>query len=120
LFAFWLIDADDLYLPYSIWWPRSIILAIWLGWLYFVKNRLWFLKRIDADPDYLFVTNYWTTVRYPWTDVAQLQEVPKWRYRLMQLQLKAPGRFGQVITFLPGSNFQNWMEENGKAGLIQG
>ncbi|MCB0532084.1 MAG: hypothetical protein KDD14_07780 [Saprospiraceae bacterium] len=116
--AIWLIDGEDLYLSYSIWWPRLIILLIWIGWLYVVKTRFWPLKRIDADPEHLFVTNYWTTVRYPWTDVAQLKEIPKWHYRLVQLELKAPGRFGQVITFLPGSRFQPWMETQGKAGLI--
>jgi hypothetical protein len=118
LLALWLISAEELYLPYSVWWPRISILVIWVAWLIFVKTRLWPLKRIDADAEYLWVTNYWTTVRYPWTEVLQLKEVKKWRYRLMELQLKAPGRFGQTISFMPGSNFQNWMEEQGKAGLI--
>jgi hypothetical protein len=119
LLAFWLIDEDDLYLNYTIWWPRLIILAIWLGWLFFVKTRLWLLKRIDADPEHLFVTNYWTTVRYPWADVEQLEITPKWRYRLAELRLKAPGRFGQTLVFLPGSGFENWMTENGKARLLR-
>ncbi len=113
LLAFGLTDEEELYLSYSIWWPRALTALIWFGWLIFVWRVLWPLKRIDADDTHLFVTDYWTTVRYPWTDVESLQEFKLLRRPAIRMQLKAPGRFGQSIVFLPGSHFRSWMEEKG-------
>ncbi len=118
LVALWVTTEEDLYLPYSVWWPRGIALALWLGWLYYVRAMLWPLKRIDADDAHLYVTNYWVTVRYPWTDVERLEEVKKVGRRFVLLHLKAPGRFGQVIRFLPGSRYQEWMQEHEKGHLL--
>ncbi len=118
LLAFWLIDPDDLYLNYSIWWPRILLGLLWLAWLFFIWKKLFPLKRIDADSSHLFVTNYWITVRYPWTDVAGMQP-GKWLGRpAISLQLNAPGRFGRNINFFPGSHFREWLEAQGKLGLL--
>lgn len=114
LLAFWLIDEEELYLPYSVWWPRTILAVFWLAWLYFVKHSLWPLKRIDADHTYLSVTNYWTTARYPWTDIERLEKRKLLGRQAFCFHLKAPGYFGQEIRFLPASHFFTWMEENGK------
>ena len=80
---------------------------------------LWPLKRLDANAEHIFVTNYWVSVRYPWADVEQFSETKVWFRRLMQLRLKAPGRFGQEMVFIPGSSFRKWMEEQGKSRLIK-
>ncbi|MFN0014785.1 MAG: hypothetical protein ACKVU2_09585 [Saprospiraceae bacterium] len=118
MFALWITTEEDLYLPYSVWWPRAIVMAIWAVWLLFVYIMLCPLKRIDADDAYLYVTNYWVTVRYPWTDVERFEDVKKMGRRFVLLRLKAPGRFGQVIRFMPGSRFEEWMEENGKKVFV--
>lgn len=118
LIVLWVTADDDLYLPYSIWWPRAIISTIWLGWLVYVKTMLWPLLRLDADDAYLYATNYWVTVRYPWTDVARVEEIKKLGRRFAVLHLKAPGRFGQSLRFLPGSRYRQWMHENDKDHLL--
>ena len=118
LLAFWLTDEEDLYLPYPAIWPRSILAVVWLVWIFYVRRTLWPLKRIDADDTHLYVTNYWTTLRYPWTDVESLTERKLGRRAVVALRLKAPGRFGQDILFLPGSHYRAWMEENGKQYLL--
>jgi len=114
LLAFWLTDEEELYLPISIQWPRIAMLLVWLGWLLFVRRTLWRLKRVDADDLHLYVTDYWTTVRYPWQDVARTEEKKRLGRRVVNFWLKAPGRFGQVISFLPGSTYDDWMKENGQ------
>jgi hypothetical protein len=111
LLAFWLIDEDDLNLSYPVLWPRLILLILWLGWLYFVWRTLWRLKRVDADDTHIFVTNYWQTVRYPWSDVEQIEEKKRLGRRVVNFWLKAPGRFGQIISFLPSSFFDEWMSK---------
>lgn len=111
LLAFWLTDEEELYLPFSAIWPRYALLLLWLSWLWFVRRTLWRLKRVDADDTHLYVTNYWTTVRYPWHDVERWEEKKRLGRRIVNIWLKAPGRFGQVISFLPGSEYDEWMKK---------
>ncbi len=118
LLAFWLTDEDDLYLPYPVIWPRSILVVLWLGWLWYIWRYLWPLKRLDATDTHLFVTNYWTTVRYPWSDVEGISDKKLGRRSVAALRLKAPGRFGQEILFIPGTHYQTWMEEHEKQHLL--
>jgi hypothetical protein len=107
--AFWLIDDEDMYLSFPILWARLALLAVFIGWLWLVRRTLWRLRRVDADDTHIFVTDYWTAVRYPWTDVAQIEEKKRGGRRIVQFQLRAPGRFGQSISFLPSSFFDEWM-----------
>ena len=119
LLAFWLIDEGDLYLPYPVWWPRVISLLLWLGWLFFVWRSLWPLKRIDADAGHIQITNYWTTARYPWSDIDRFEKRKHLGRQAFCLHLKAPGYFGQHILFFPASHFFQWMEENGKLEYLE-
>ena len=116
--ALWVTTEEDLYLSYPIWWPRLAVVAIWLGWLLYAYKSLWPLKRIDADDTHLYVTNYWLTVRYPWTDVERMEEVKRMGRRTVLLHLKASGRFGRIIQFLPGSRYREWLEEHAKGALF--
>ena len=99
------VPADELYLPFPAWWLRVTAILTFFAWLYWAKNTIWRLKRVDADETHLFVTNYWHTVRYPWTDVAEISESKRMGKRLVHIHLKAPGRFGQVISFLPANHY---------------
>jgi len=110
--AFLLTDAEEWYLPFSVWWLRGLIILLWASWLYFVWRILWRLLRVDGDDIYLYVTNYWTTVRYPWTDIARVEAQKRWGRRVVHLHLRAAGRFGQRISFLPGSAYAVWMQEH--------
>lgn len=118
LLAFWLTPEDELYLPFPLLWLRIALTLVWGGWLLYVRRALWPLKRIDADDAHIYVTNYWTTIRYPWADVAQMSEAKNFGHKLVRMQLKAPGRFGQTIAFLPGSHYREWLEEHEKRYLL--
>ena len=110
LAAFVLIPEEELYLSFPAVWARLVIAAIWLLWIFFMYRTLWRLHRIDADGAYVYVTNYWTVARYPWNDVEKFTESRHLGRRIAHLHLRAPGRFGQKISFLPSSNFNTWME----------
>lgn len=119
LLALLVTNEEEVYLPYSLWWPRAITMAFWVLWLIYVFRVLWRLKRIDADDAHLYVTNYWVTYKYPWTDVERLEDARRLlSRRVVHLWLKAPGRFGQKIVFLPGSHYWEWMREHGKEALL--
>lgn len=109
--AFWLIDEDDLNLTTSVWVPRTVVVLVLAGWILLVRRTIWRLKRVDVDDTHLYVTNYWTTVRYPWQDVERMEEKKRLGRRIVHFWLKASGRFGQVVSFLPGSNFDEWNKE---------
>ncbi|HRI58242.1 MAG TPA: hypothetical protein PK228_00895 [Saprospiraceae bacterium] len=110
LAAFWLTDEEELYLPFHVLWPRLLLLAVLAGWLWLMQRTLWRLKRVDADDIHIYVTNYWTTLRYPWHDVESIEEKTRLNRRIVNFRLRAPGRFGQVISFLPSSFFDEWMK----------
>jgi hypothetical protein len=116
LLTFWLVEEDDLSLPFSVLWPRLLVLLLMVLWLLFIQRSFWRLKRVDADDTHIYVTNYWTTLRYPWTDVARIEEKKRLNRRVVNFWLRAPGRFGQVISFLPGSFFDEWMAERKRTG----
>lgn len=118
LLAFWLTDEEELYLPFPLLWVRLGLLMLWLLWFLLVRRTIWRLKRVDADDTHLYVTNYWTTVRYPWQDVARLEEKKRAGRRIVTFVLKSSGRFGQKISFLPGSSYNTWMEEHGKKAFL--
>jgi hypothetical protein len=119
LITFLLIPEEDLYLSFPILWARLFLFALWLGWLLLVRRTLWRLKRVDAGDTHFFVTNYWITVRYPWTDVEKVENIRRLGRKLVTIHLKAPGRFGQKITFLPGDRFEAWMAERGMASVAE-
>ena len=111
--ALLLIPGEDLYLPFSAWWGRLVALAAFAGWIYWIKNTIWRLKRVDADASHVYVTNFWHTVRYPWTDVENISESRRAGRRLIHLELKAPGRFGRVVSFLPARHYDELRQQLG-------
>ncbi len=112
LLTFWLIPGEELYLPFPVMWGRLFVFTLWLGWLFLMYRTLWKLKRVDANATHFFVTNYWLTVRYPWTDAEKTEAKNRMGRRIINIHLRAPGRFGQIISFLPGSRFEEWKKEH--------
>lgn len=109
--ALLLIPEEELLLSFPALYARVFSLLLLLGWLLLIKRSVWRLKRIDANQTHFFVTNYWQTARYPWTDVEKIFETQRMGRRLVHFQLKAPGRFGQVISILPASNYEELMQQ---------
>lgn len=109
--AFILIDEENLYLPIPALPVRIIAVIIWFVWLAILKRTLWRLKRVDADDNFMYVSNYWQTVRYPWQDLADVEEKKRLNRQIVNFNLKQPGRFGQKISFLPGSAYADWKKQ---------
>ncbi|MEY3241000.1 MAG: hypothetical protein RIR11_2438 [Bacteroidota bacterium] len=109
--VFWLTPEDDLYLSYPALWARLGITAVLAGWIYFMYNTLTRLRRVDADDTHLYVTDYWKTARYPWSEVEKKTESKRLGRRIASFHLKGAGIFGSKISFLPAKHFSQWMSE---------
>jgi len=116
--AFWLTEEEYLRTAIPIFWIRLALLALLLGWIVLVRRTLWRLRRVDADSTFIYVTNYWLAVRYPWQDVERLSAKVYAGRKIMHIWLKAPGRFGQKISFLPGIHLGEWLDAHSKQHLL--
>jgi hypothetical protein len=65
--------------------------------LYFTLMRL---KRVEKDHEFLYVTNYIKTLRYPLQDIDYISETNLILLHLGHIALKSPGLFGKRITFV--------------------
>ena len=108
LLAFLLIPGEELLLPFPVLWGRIAVFFVWIGWFLLVRRTLWRLKRVDVNAHYLFVTNYWVTLRYPWSEVESMDEVRRAGRRVVNVGLRASGRFGRKISFLPNDRYDEW------------
>jgi hypothetical protein len=58
------------------------------------------LKRIEWDADFLYATNYFKTVRYPWHNLAGFQQSRFLLLTFVTVELREPGTFGRTIRFI--------------------
>jgi hypothetical protein len=118
--AFYLTEENEMLFPLvPVIWARIGIVVVMLLWMFLLYRTLWRLKRVDADTQHLYVTNYWHTVRYPWIDVESLEVKNRLGRHVWQIVLKAPGRFGQTIYFFPSAQTAGFVEALGVQGLLK-
>lgn len=78
--------------------------------LYFTLIQL---KRVEFDQHYLYVTNYFKTVRYRINDIDYISETNLALVHLGHIHLKARGIFGRKITFLQSrQKFEDYVKAN--------
>lgn len=80
-----------------------------LAFLYFTLLRL---KRVEIDEDFVYVTNYLRTYRYPFHNIASIREHKFLLFHLATIRFKEKGSFGKKIHFLESRiKFQNALED---------
>ena len=58
------------------------------------------LKRVEMDEEFVYVTNYFKTFRYPYHNVKKMEESDYLFFRSMHLHFHQPGSFGKKVTFI--------------------
>lgn len=88
----------------------TAFLVAGLLFFYFTVLRL---KRVEIDEQFLYVTNYFKHVRYPFHQVASIK-VTDWRlFRTVSIQLRTKGSFGSSVVFIPtGRVFEEFVENH--------
>ena len=70
------------------------------------------LKRVELDEDYLYVTNYFKTARYPYHNVKKMVSSDFLFIKLVSIHLKAGGIFGKRMRFLASKHrFNSFFEK---------
>ena len=98
---------------------------IWVGLLLIlgsgfalIKLLLWKFYRIDLDKKYVYVSNYFKTYRYPYSEIESVTDSKTLPGRVFLITLKSKGTFGRHIYFLAAQSlWQDFLAEN--PGLIQ-
>lgn len=82
------------------WIFKGGVLAFFILGALILYFTLMQLKRVEFDREYLYVTNYFKTVRYPLEDIEFVSETNLIAFHLGHVRLKASGVFGRKIHFL--------------------
>lgn len=80
-----------------------------LAVLYFTLLRL---KRVEIDPNFVYVTNYLKTYRYPFHNIESVRETNLYVFYLATIRFKEKGSFGKKIHFIESRvKFLNILDE---------
>lgn len=98
---------------------------IWLGLLLIlgsgfllIKLLLWRFYRVDMDSRFIYVSNYFKTYKYPFSEVESFSDSKTLPGRVFCIKLKSKGSFGQYIYFLAAQAlWLDFLKEN--PGLIE-
>ena len=89
-------------------------LAIFIATFIFIFWKTLFrLKRVDADNEFVYVTNFFKAVRYPHAEIEKIEVDKGLIFTFGTVVLHGKGRFGQRILFLCSRRrFDVFLEEN--------
>lgn len=79
---------------------KWVMLGIYLSGLAILYFTLFQLKRVELDDEYLYVTNYFKTYRYPFSSIRKTETSQFLFLALGIIHLTAKGKFGRRITFI--------------------
>ncbi len=77
----------------------GIILILGTG-IAFIRFILWRVYRVDMDNRYVYVSDYFKTYKYTYTDIEQIRDSSLMPGRIFVIRLKSKGSFGREISFL--------------------
>lgn len=93
---------------------------IWIGLLIIlgsgftlIKWLLWRFYRVDLDHRYLYISNYFSTYKYPLSDIESIVPSATFPTRIFCIVLKSKGTFGKKIWFLASQTlWQDYLLEH--------
>src|SRR5690606_31379724 len=77
----------------------AMAITLFCGWL-LGKLLLWRIYRIDMDDQFMYVSNYFSTYKYPFSEIDAVVPSSIWPSGIFRIELKGKGRFGKNIYFL--------------------
>ena len=85
-----------------------LFLVSGIALFYFTLLRL---KRVEMDEHFIFVTDYFKHVRYPYHNIEKIEESELSFLKVVSIHLKTPGSFGKTIRFVASRRYRNFWEK---------
>lgn len=107
----WIITFG--FITYSFWTGSCAVYGV-TKWLVLVCligcsfYLLWFssrLKKVKLEGKYLIVSDYRTEELIPLSQIEEVKETRLWNPKLIKLNLKRPGKWGNEIVFIAPLGF---------------
>jgi len=90
----------------------GLILVLGSGFV-FIWYVLWRFYRVDMDGRYVYISNYFKTFKYPYSDIESIRSSTVLPGRIFVIQLKSKGSFGKEIRFLASQKlWSDFLEEH--------
>lgn len=97
---------------------KSSLLVGYLLFLLIFYKTIMTLKRVDADREYLYVSNYFKTYRYQLSDIQTIEEIDFGVVLILKVILKNQGAFGDKIPFiLNRPTFDDYIENHPESSV---
>ena len=97
--AVWIIEPDEFAMGTAMMW-RVGILIFYLIFGLIIYFTIWKLRRVEFDDDFLYVSNYFKTLRIPFDQILTIHTKPIFNKTICSISLKHKGSFGQKISCL--------------------
>ena len=94
-------SASPYLFGYPIFYVRLAATVLLLSGALFLYWAVMGLKRVELTEDFVYVTNYRKAFRYPWHNVARIEQRDYLLFHPIDIYFHKPGFFGKKITFLP-------------------
>lgn len=99
---------------------RLAVLAFILGGIIFFYFTFLRLRRVDADDQYIYVTNYFKTYRYTFDSIEKFQVYDHFLFKAVHILLHEKGKFGKRMIFLPKKvHFDRFVKSTGLEKLLE-
>ena len=80
---------------FKIAWTLGFFLVLGTIWL-----TLWKLRRVEVDTDFVYITDYFKTARYPFHNIEKVSSQSLGIFQLGVITYKVPGIFGKKSYFI--------------------
>jgi len=110
-----LFAQTDFYGRLSVGTVKIVFILVFLIGLFIWWKTVMGLKRMEADEEYLYISNYFKTFRYPFDSIANMEVKDRLFFKTLFVSLKETGTFGQQLKCVISEKlFTDFMLDNPK------
>ncbi len=111
--AFWFTDNVNAVADVPILTFRLILTGTFLTLMLLLYFTVMKIKRVEMDSHFMYVTNYFKNVRYPYHQIESIEKRNYFIFKTIRVHLKQAASFGKTITFVSSRNrLTNFLKEH--------
>jgi len=111
--AFWLINEVNVVAGMPVSTFRIMMTVGFLSGVLLLYWALMRIKRVEMDEQFIYVTNYFKNVRYPYHQVEKVVDKDYYFFRSVHIHLKEAATFGKKISFVASRDrLDNFLKEH--------